>query len=197
MWPNAKKNIVFLLGVSWSGKTTLMEKLINHKYLQYVQSYTTRPMRDGEKNWDKYRHISKELFIESIETNQFLEYALVHNSNYYWTKIADIESVLAHWNIAIKEIDMYWREKLQNHPMRSNIISIFLQVDDITMTQRIMTRQPDITADELQNRLISADFENNQAKKYCDIFIDASQSPDQIYQEVLWHIQTHTSVDII
>lgn len=41
-------------------------------------------------------------------------------------------------------------------------VTIFLDLDDVVMTQRILNRQPDIDPEELQHRLNSADHEREK-----------------------------------
>jgi guanylate kinase len=53
------------------------------------------------------------------------------------------------------------------------------------MTRRYLERHSDGCEDDIQNRLESADLEREQAEKYCDYIIDASQSPEQVLSEVL------------
>jgi guanylate kinase len=62
------KKIIFLMGVSGSGKTTLTTELLKtYSNLILVPSYTTRPMRENERNGRKYWHISDEKFQEMIK----------------------------------------------------------------------------------------------------------------------------------
>jgi dephospho-CoA kinase len=50
------------------------------------------------------------------------------------------------------------------------------------MIQRIRGRG-DVSPDELQKRIQSAQFEREQAKKHCDAIIDASQSLEHVVEQ--------------
>jgi hypothetical protein len=53
------------------------------------------------------------------------------------------------------------------------------------MTKRYLERHPEGCEHDIENRLESASVERKQAQKYCDHIIDATQSPDQVLQDVL------------
>jgi guanylate kinase len=134
--------IFFLMGVSGSGKTTVLKEsgVLERNDMYYVQSYTTRPLRDGEKNGEKYHHVTRDVFQQSIDTGEFLEWAIVHQDYLYGTKIADVQSCLDKDISVIKELEMYGLQKIvQDHPDLP-MVSIFLDVDDVCMQQRINGR---------------------------------------------------------
>ncbi len=178
--------IVFILWVSWSWKTTLINNLIQDKIFEYIPSYTTRPIREWEKSWDKYIFVSQKEFKQSIKNWEFLEYAIVHQTNYYWTKLKPLQEAMQDQKIPIKEIDINWLEIIlkEKKIKPTDFISIFLDIDDFVMTQRILTRQPDISMDEFEHRLESAQIERQKAQKLCNFVINADKSPDKLHQEV-------------
>jgi guanylate kinase len=100
-------SLVLLLGVSGSGKTTVMNYLIQQfPILQYVTSTTTRDPRPGEVDGERYHFVSQESFQASIDAGEFLEYATVHGQNRYGTKRADIQQILEQGQVPIKEVDI-------------------------------------------------------------------------------------------
>lgn len=174
--------IIFLLGVSGSGKTTVLNELITQHPEKYmlIQSYTTRPPRPGEKPGEKYFFISQEEFENSIQKNEFVEYAFVHNSYYYGTKRQSLIDAIKEQKIAFKEIDIEWldilkKQNLENIPYKS----IFLNLDTETMIHRITNRAP-ISDEELNKRIQSASKEQSQAKILCDIVLDANCNISEI-----------------
>lgn len=70
------KNKIFILsGFSGSGKDTVLnELLIQNPKLHPVISFTSRPVRDGEKDGREYNFISKVQFLKAIDDGQMLEY---------------------------------------------------------------------------------------------------------------------------
>lgn len=177
--------IVFLMWVSGSGKGTLTTFLRQDERFIYIPSYTSRPIRETEINGDKYRYISRAEFEESIHADEFLEYALVHQNHYYGTKKKPLYDAIAQGKHALKEVEVNGLEKLHAEgKITSDVVTIFLTIDDQTMQQRILGRQPDISPDELAKRMASAPYERNVAQKLCNRIIDASQPVEVVLQNV-------------
>jgi len=171
---NMKDKLILLMWVSGSGKTTLMTELLQaHSRLMLVPSYTTRPMRPNEKNGRKYWHVSRGEFQKSIDNNEFLEYATVHATNYYGTKISEIEKAYAAWLVPITEVDMHWLEKIKKDNKGIEYISVFLNLDDDFMVERIKKRGGS-DQEEIDRRVVSAQEERIKAKNLCDHVLDTN-----------------------
>ncbi|MDD3141186.1 MAG: guanylate kinase [Lachnospiraceae bacterium] len=65
--------MICIIGKSASGKTLLVERLIQNGYKKAV-TYTTRPMRPGEVEGVDYFFISKEDFEKKVSEGFFAEY---------------------------------------------------------------------------------------------------------------------------
>ncbi len=85
-------HIYFILWVSGAWKWTLISNIKKLKLpnIYIPLSYKTRSIRDNEINWIDGYFISKEDFFAQVQMWKFLEYALVHESDYYWTKFEDV-----------------------------------------------------------------------------------------------------------
>jgi len=177
------------MGVSGSGKGTLRKNLESWEYdeLHYLKSYVSRPMRDWEVEWDIYHFISKEQFLADVEAWEFLEYAFVHNSAYYWTKKTDVLEGIEQWKKMIKEVDVQGLVTiLSDYPeLKEQITSIFLEVPESTVRERILLRDASISNHELEKRVDSISDENHHAEKICDHIIDGTQSPEKVLHDVL------------
>lgn len=183
---------IILMWVSGSWKTTVLNEsgILHDKRFEYVQSYTTRPLREWEVNWVKYYHISDAEFERSIMAGEFLEYALVHRLYNYGSKIASVTSVIDQWRYPIKEIDMYGLVKIQEQTsLPFSYASIFLDIPNSVMVQRINNRGL-LSASELQERIKSAEFEREQAQKRCDVIIDASQPLELVVETFIHAVDT-------
>jgi len=160
--------------VSGSGKTTLMTELLQtHSQLVLVPSYTTRPMRPNEKNGRKYWHITQSDFQKMIDNWEFLEYALVHNKYLYWTRLSEIKKAFQKWLFPITELDMNWLEKIKKDNNWIKYTSVFLNLLDDKMIERISLRWS-VGEEEIDRRVLSAQSERIKAKELCDYIIDAS-----------------------
>lgn len=169
-----KEKIIFIAGVSGSGKTTVInELLLSYSNLVLVPSYVTRSPRPNEKNGRKYWFISQEEFNKAKDAGEFLEYA-EYAGNSYGTKLKDIESVITRWMIAVKEIEMVWFQKIvQSEVLKDKFISFFFDIPESLMISRITSRAP-IGDEELAKRLESARKERLLAEKLCTYHIDTS-----------------------
>ena len=184
-----KWHIYFIMWVSWAWKWTLIKwlKEINID-LHIPLSYKSRSKRDFEINWVDANFISIDEFKFAIERKEFLEYAIVHWIDYYWTKYDDvILNGIEKWKIVIKELDILWLIRLiKDKPeLRKYYTTIFLNIPVNKLRDRIEKRWEKITEDELIRREKSAIMEEQEARKLCDYMLDATQSPKKVLSEVL------------
>jgi guanylate kinase len=91
-----KGNMLIISGPSGSGKSSLMQELLNRcENIYFSISTTTREIRSGEVDGINYHYISKEEFKQDIQDGAFLEWAKVHD-NYYGTSLKPILKALQH-----------------------------------------------------------------------------------------------------
>lgn len=183
---NAAPKIIFLAGVSGSGKTTMMSLLLQDDHFEKVCSVTTRKPREGEINGDQYIFMNTGEFEYLIEQKKFLEYAYVHQIAYYGTRLDLIQQALEHGKYPVKTIDMIGMEVIeQKWKIEGQYLSFFLDISEEIMKERILMRQPDMNELELQHRLDSASMERNIAKrlKNC-IIIDGSGSIEEVFTTI-------------
>lgn len=77
------ENKVIVVGYGGSGKDYLVDKLVTEKGMKRSVSYTTRPMRKGEKNGTIYNFVDKETFIKMVENGEFHEWEEFKQGWYY------------------------------------------------------------------------------------------------------------------
>ena len=84
--------MIVILGESASGKTTLLKRFVqaNPEYHKIV-TYTTRPMRKGEKDGVDYHFIPQATFDEFVKRDFFVEHAK-YRDWCYGTAKADCKS---------------------------------------------------------------------------------------------------------
>jgi len=179
--------------VSWAGKGTLINNLKKQKLdLHIPLSYKSRTKRDFEEHGVDSYFISVSEFKKSINSWEFLEYAIVHWVDYYGTKYDDvILNGIEKWKIVIKELDIIWLTKLkQSKPEFINdYTTIFLNIPVEKLKERIKYRWDKITQEQLENRIQSAIKEEQEARELCNYIIDATQTEQEVLQEVLWVIK--------
>ena len=128
--------LIFIMGVSGSGKKTVIDALMNSDlWLVQVNSYTTRPLREGEVNGEDYYHITQEEFDRARDQGEFLEISFIHKWFWYGTKKQDIIENLETGKHVVKEIDIHGFISMQQE--HTDVLevtkSIFLNVDDEVM----------------------------------------------------------------
>ncbi len=143
-------------------------------------------MRPGEVDGDMYHFISEDDFKTAIENDEFLEYAFVHQAAYYGTKKSDILDGIDDGKILIKEIDYQGLAKIKQEipEFREHYTTIFLNVPEDIMVARNKERNPDVTQDEIDKRLMSLREEAKDLDDY-DHVIDATQNPEKVMEDVL------------
>jgi len=184
-----KGHIFFIMWLSGSWKSTLIKWLKDRNIDLYIPlSYKTREPRHFERNWVDAFFVSVEDFKKSIENNEFLEYAIVYWRDYYWTKFNDIiDNWVKKWKIVLKEVDILGLKRMmKEHPeFREFYTTIFLNIPVEKLRERINKRWEEISEEDIKAREQSAIMEEQEARKYCDYMLDATQEPEKVLQEVL------------
>ena len=102
-----KGKLFLIVGPSGSGKSSVFMTLKDaHPEYTYPLSATTRRKRKGEKDGDIYHFYTKKAFEKSIEKGDFLEYAVVHQDNYYGLLKKPVMESLKKGETVIREVDI-------------------------------------------------------------------------------------------
>ena len=141
--------ILILIGKTSSGKTLIKEKLIE-KGFSGITTYTSRPMRKGEKQDVTYHFISEEDFKQKINEGFFAEWKSYITSDgvwYYGTALDDLENA-DDKSVIILTPDGYRdvTNKLSKKP-----ISIYIYANNATIKKRLLKRGDN--PNEAQRRL--------------------------------------------
>jgi len=165
-----KKGILYVLsGPSGSGKTTLAKHLVKTvDYVDFAISYTTRKIRDGEKDGIDYKFIDEEKFRFMIDSNQFAEWAEVHG-NLYGTPIDEIETVLDKGIDILLDIDV--QGSLQIKTKYRNSVHIFLIPPDLITLRKRLSKRNTENSSELEKRMEMAIKEISRINDYDYIIV--------------------------
>ncbi len=167
-----KGKLFIIVGPSGSGKSSVLHKLMEKKpeYL-YPLSATTRPMREGEKDGDIYHFLTKEEFKKGIEEDKFLEWAIVHQDNYYGLIKGPIMQGLEEGKTIVREVDIQGFDSIREKFDKENLVTIFITVPNKEeLIDRIVNRAA-ISEDELEKRKESMHREFNRARD-CDYMVE-------------------------
>ena len=116
--------LIVISAPSGTGKTTVVKKLLQQtNNLEASVSFTTRKMRENEKEGLDYFFVSEKTFTNMIQNDDFLEHATVFG-NFYGTEKKSVSENLQKGVNVILEID--WQGALQIKSSMPSCVMIFL-----------------------------------------------------------------------
>ncbi len=141
--------MLVLMGKSASGKTTIAQKLAMKHGFHSIVTYTSRPMRKGETADVTYHYISKEDFLEKINSGFFAEwksYEVNGDTWYYGTAIEDLinadeKSVVILTPDGVRDVKRYGID----------CVVIYLYSDIDTIRRRLEARND--KSDKIEDRI--------------------------------------------
>lgn len=135
--------IFYLIGKSSSGKDTVFKKL-KEKFPQFrtVTLYTTRPMRQGEKDGREYFFVTDEKSKQIQDAGKMIElreYHTVHGIWKYFT--ADDGQICLEESdyLMIGTLEAY--EKMCNYFGKEKIVPLYIEVEDGERLFRALERE--------------------------------------------------------
>lgn len=130
-----------ILGKTASGKTTLVNELVNNFGFKQIVTYTTRPIREGEIPDVTYHYISAEEFEKKKLEGFFAETASYHPAQggiwSYGTALKDIEEADDNTVVIINPKGL---RSLLEKGYSKNITSLYLIVRDDVLIDRLKER---------------------------------------------------------
>lgn len=171
--------LVILSAPSGTGKSTVCRKLLQRrKDLRYSVSCTTRDPRPGEKEGKHYFFIDKDEFKRRIQSNDFLEWAIVHDS-YYGTPRGAIEAAIKDGLNVLLAIDIQGAAAIRRKMPDS--VLIFLMPPSIEALKERLAMRKD-ASDSVARRLANSRAELAAAKNYDYIVVndDLERAVDHI-----------------
>ena len=165
--------MLVLCGKSAAGKNFLLNELINQG-MKRVITYTTRPMRDNEKDGVDYYYVSEHLFEKLKNDNFFAETAEYHVANgdtwKYGSAINDYKN--SNNSVIILNPDGIKQIKKKNIP----ICAFYLDASKNTRLHRLSQRGDD--PDEVNRRLETDDNDFKDIKKYVQYIVFTDKGID-------------------
>lgn len=102
--------LVILLGISGSGRNTIINHLVNSGKYRFIISDTTRPpkVRDGklEQNGVNYNFRSEEEILADLKAGKFLEAEILHGQQVSGISIRELELAINSGKVPINEVDL-------------------------------------------------------------------------------------------
>lgn len=162
--------LLVVSGFSGSGKGSVLDKFSEEQRtvlglpIEVVTSYTTRkPRHSGEK----YHFVTPQVFMDMVQTDQFLEYNDAYSNNSYGTPIQGVCDALRKGAVPCLEIDCTGLEKLlaNGRVDPGSVVSVFITASADELYNRLCKRGTE-TREQIQNRLRTAIKESYHLSSY-------------------------------
>ena len=162
--------LIVISAPSGTGKTTVVKKLLQQSTnLEASVSFTTRKMRENEKEGLDYFFVSEKTFANMIQNNDFLEHATVFG-NFYGTEKKSVSENLKEGVNVILEID--WQGALQIKSSMPSCVMIFLiPPSKEVLLARLKNRGTD-SDQEIAYRFNQAVLDLEQSDKFDHVLVN-------------------------
>lgn len=165
-----KGRLFIVSGPSGSGKDTILREVLgNHPEIAFSISFTSRPIRSGEIDGQKYNFISSAHFLELIENDMLLEY---NNfcGNYYGSPKAPVMEWLSQGRDVILEVDVNGASQIRKHLPEA--VSIFIMPSSYSELSRRLAGRNTESPEVINERLAAAVKEIERATEYDYIVVN-------------------------
>src|SRR3989344_4111674 len=181
-----RKQVVVIAGPSGSGKNALLQGLLKRggNYARLVTA-TTRHSREGEKEGVDYIFLSVDAFRLGLADGTIPEHRFVPAlGTYYGIYLPNLEKQLAQGRTVLAQVDIVGARLLKQ---RYDATTIFLMpASPKEFQRRIRARNPDMSADELKERMRIAQTEMEEHSKEFDYRIrNADGKLEEAVDEVI------------
>ncbi|MCI8360619.1 MAG: guanylate kinase [Clostridiales bacterium] len=165
-----KGTLFIVSGPSGSGKDTVLGRLLAlHPEVRLSISSITRPMREGEREGEKYHFISREEFEALLAADALLEHN-VYLGNYYGTPRRPVEEALAAGRDIILEIDVNGADKVRD--LMPEAVSVFIMPPSLAALEQRLSGRGTEDAATVRGRLKEAVGEIARAASYDYIVVN-------------------------
>ena len=181
--------LIVISAPSGTGKTTVVKKLLQQSTnLEASVSFTTRKMRENEKEGLDYFFVREKTFKDMIHNDDFLEHATVFG-NFYGTEKKSVSENLKKGVNVILEID--WQGALQIKSSMPSCVMIFLiPPSKEVLLARLKNRGTD-SDQEIAYRFNQAVLDLEQSKKFDHVLVN--DQLDKVVTEIALCIEGKTN----
>ena len=177
--------LIVISAPSGTGKTTVVKKLLQQSTnLEASVSFTTRKMRENEKEGLDYFFVCEKTFTNMIQNDDFLEHATVFG-NFYGTEKKSVSENLKKGVNVILEID--WQGALQIKSSMPSCVMIFLiPPSKEVLLARLKNRGTD-SDQEIAYRFNQAVLDLEQSNKFDHVLVN--DQLDKVVTEIVLCIE--------
>ena len=150
--------LVILLGVSGSGRNTIIDTLVETGRYHFILSDTTRPpkIRDGmlEQDGVQYHFRSEGDVLQDLKDGKFLEAEVLHNQQVSGISIRELERARQSGKIPINEVDIAGTVNILK--VKPDTKMFFIVPPSYNEWIHRLTTREDMSQQELNNRMDTA-----------------------------------------
>jgi guanylate kinase len=159
------RGILFVLSApSGTGKSSLARRLLSEdRRLSFSVSYTTRSMREGERDGREYHFVDDAAFDSMVERGDLLEWAHVFGRRYGTGRVAT-EARLAHGSDLLLDIDVQGARQVRESGAEAVFVFV-LPPDFASLETRLRSRGTEEET-EIERRLAQARGEAEEFSGY-------------------------------
>jgi len=155
---------------SAGGKGTILKELFSRDdNLRMSVSATTRKPRQGEEHGKHYFFISREEFIDLVNSEKMLEHA-EYVGNYYGTPKAPVDEWLSNGRDVVLEIDVQGGEQIKK--LVPDCVSVFIVPPSMQVLEKRLRDRGTEDESTIIKRLSAAKKELQYAKDYDYIVVN-------------------------
>ena len=157
--------LIIVSGTTCAGKDTVVKKILEQSdNITKSISYTTRQSRENEVNGKDYYFVTKEMFLDKIDRDEFLEYAQVQYGEYYGTPKKEVIDILESGKDVILVIDVEGA-KIIKEKFPNTLLIFILAPSMKELKRRIINRKTE-TKEQIIKRFQVAYREINEINNY-------------------------------
>ena len=124
--------IFYIMGKSASGKDTIYKELMEKMpKFHSIVPYTTRPMREGEKDGVEYFFVDQERFDEMMDEEKIIEFRSYNTKCGIWTYFTADDGQIELWQydyLVIGTIESYYA--LKEYFGDDVMVPLYIEVED-------------------------------------------------------------------
>ncbi len=177
-------NLFVISAPSGSGKTTLVRRLLDTlDDVQFSISFTTRSVRDSERDGVDYHFIGEADFRSKIEDGEFLEWAEVHE-NLYGTSKIETEKIRAGGEDILMDVDVQGATQVRK--AQPDAVTLFIMPPSFgVLEERLRGRRQD-SDKVIEGRLVEARHEIHHYKDYDYVLVnDSVERTSELFKAIV------------
>lgn len=167
-----QEKLIIVTAPSGAGKTSITRYLLNkYPQLSFSISAATRAPRIGETDGVQYHFISLDAFRSKIESNEFIEWEMVYEGNYYGTLKSELQRIWDVGKTPVLDIDVKGALHVQEQ-FGNNCLSIFIQPPSVDELKRRLESRGTESPENIAVRVNKASYEMSFSHQFNKIIVN-------------------------